>query len=104
MCKLGDKTISIMQKINDSRPLFLFQSLKISVYCMDCKINFDDNAVFRQPDIFDLKDWSQEDPRDVEASKADINYIGLDGTIGCLGQYSCILLAKREITIDLSNN
>ena len=52
---------------------------------MDCKINFDDNAQFRQKDIYDLKDWSQEDERDIQAAKANLNYIGLDGTIGCLG-------------------
>ena len=53
---------------------------------MDCKINFDDNAEFRQKDIHALRDWAQEDPRDVIASKADLNYIGLDGSVGCLGK------------------
>lgn len=55
------------------------------VYCMDCKLNFDDNASYRQKEIFALKDWSQEDERDRRAAEADLNYIGLDGTIGCLG-------------------
>ena len=53
---------------------------------MDCKINFDDNAAFRQKDVFALKDWTQEDEREVRATKADLNYIGLDGSIGCLGK------------------
>ena len=52
---------------------------------MDCKLNFDDNAEFRQKDIFGLKDWTQESERDLSAHKANLNYIGLDGTIGCLG-------------------
>lgn len=56
------------------------------VWCMDVKINFDDNAEYRQKDVFQLRDWSQEDPRDVEAAQAGISYIGLDGTIGCLGE------------------
>ena len=56
-----------------------------AVYCMDCKLNFDSNAEYRQPDVFALKDWSQADERDVQASKANLNYIGLDGNIGCLG-------------------
>ena len=56
-----------------------------AVYCMDCKLNFDDNADYRQKDIFDLKDWTQEDERDVRAAQANLNYIGLDGNIGCLG-------------------
>lgn len=53
---------------------------------MDAKINFDDNAEYRQKDIFKLRDWSQEDPRDVEAAIAGINYIGLNGSIGCMGK------------------
>lgn len=53
--------------------------------CMDAKINFDSNAAYRQKKVFDMRDWSQEDIRDREAAKADLNYIGLDGTIGCLG-------------------
>lgn len=55
------------------------------VYCMDCKMNFDDNAAFRQKEIHALKDWSQDDDRDALAAKSNLNYIGLDGTIGCLG-------------------
>lgn len=56
--------------------------------CMDAKINFDSNAEYRQKKVFDMQDWTQEDPRDRQAAKADLNYIGLDGTIGCLGQYT----------------
>jgi len=59
--------------------------LSYSVFCMDCKMNFDDNAEYRQPDIFKLRDWGQEDERDVKAAAANLNYIGLDGSIGCLG-------------------
>ncbi|KAE8699533.1 Succinyl-CoA ligase subunit beta [Hibiscus syriacus] len=50
----------------------------------DAKLNFDDNAAFRQKQIFSLRDPSQEDPREVAAAKADLNYIGLDGEIGCM--------------------
>lgn len=53
--------------------------------CMDAKINFDSNAEYRQKEVFAMQDWTQEDPRDRQAAKADLNYIGLDGTIGCLG-------------------
>jgi hypothetical protein len=51
---------------------------------MDCKINIDSNADFRQEEIFTKKDETQDDWRDVKASKANLNYIGLDGEIGCL--------------------
>lgn len=54
---------------------------------MDAKINFDDNAEYRQKELFMQRDWEQEDPRDVEAARAGINYIGLGGTIGCLGEF-----------------
>jgi hypothetical protein len=50
--------------------------------CVDAKINFDDNAKFRQPKLFELEDTSQGDPREVDAAKFDLNYIGLDGSIG----------------------
>ena len=52
---------------------------------MDAKLLFDDNSEFRQPEVFSLKDWSQEDEREVEAGQSNLNYIGLDGSIGCLG-------------------
>ena len=48
------------------------------------QIGFDDNAAFRQKDIFAMRDESQEDPREVAAAKWDLNYIGLEGEIGCM--------------------
>ena len=54
---------------------------------MDAKLNFDDNAAFRQDDLFKRRDWTQEDEREVEAAAYNLNYIGLDGSIGCLGGY-----------------
>jgi succinyl-CoA synthetase beta subunit len=60
--------------------------LLASVLACDAKLNFDDNAAFRQKEIFALRDYSQEDKREVEAAKYDLNYIGLDGNIGCMGE------------------
>ena len=54
--------------------------------CFDAKINFDDNAKFRQREIFAQEDISEADPREVEATKYDLNYIGMTGNIGCLGE------------------
>jgi len=48
-------------------------------YCLDAKFRFDDNAEFRQKELFDLRDWTQEDEKEVEASKFNLNYIALDG-------------------------
>ena len=54
--------------------------------CFDAKINFDDNAEFRQKEIFAMEEVTEEqDPREVEAAKHNLNYIGMDGNIGCLG-------------------
>lgn len=60
--------------------------IKLLVLCMDAKINFDDNADFRQKDVQELRDTTQEDPREVAAAQFNLNYIGLDGNIGCLGR------------------
>ena len=56
--------------------------------CLDAKINFDDNAKFRQKTIFAEEDTSESEPREVEAAKPDLNYIGMTGNIGCLGNCS----------------
>lgn len=67
------------------------------VLCLDCKINFDDNAEYRHPELFKKRDWSQEDIRDVEASNAGLNYIGLDGSIGCLVNGAGLAMATMDI-------
>lgn len=54
------------------------------VYCMDCKLVIDSNASFRQKDLFAMKDSSQEDGLEARAAKASLNYIRLDGNIGCM--------------------
>lgn len=64
---------------------------------MDAKINFDSNSAYRQKKIFDLQDWTQEDERDKDAAKADLNYIGLDGNIGCLGTI-CFHVGFAQLT------
>jgi len=68
------------------------------VICMDAKLSFDDNAEFRQKDIFDLRDTSQEDAREVKAAEFKLNYIGLDGSIGCLVNGAGLAMATMDIT------
>lgn len=70
------------------------------VIVCDAKVGFDDNAFFRQKEIFDQRDESQEDPRDVEAAKWDLNYIGLDGSIACMVNGAGLAMA----TMDLLNH
>ncbi|NXQ25938.1 SUCB1 ligase, partial [Alaudala cheleensis] len=67
------------------------------VMCMDAKINFDSNSAYRQKKIFDMQDWTQEDERDKDAAKADLNYIGLDGNIGCLVNGAGLAMATMDI-------
>jgi len=64
---------------------------------MDAKLNFDDNAEYKHKQIFSLKDWSQEDPREAVAAEADLNYIGLDGHIGCLVNGAGLAMATMDI-------
>ncbi|XP_003383654.1 PREDICTED: succinate--CoA ligase [ADP-forming] subunit beta, mitochondrial-like [Amphimedon queenslandica] len=67
------------------------------VLCLDAKINYDDNSKFRQKEVFEHKDWSQEDPRDAAAGQAGINYIGLDGSIGCMVNGAGLAMATMDI-------
>jgi len=67
------------------------------IYCVDAKINFDDNAAWRQKEIFSWRDPAEEDPREVEASKFDLNYIGMDGDIGCMVNGAGLAMATMDI-------
>lgn len=67
------------------------------VMCMDAKFGFDDNAEFRQKEVFELRDTSQEDPREVAAAQWNLNYIGLDGHIGCLVNGAGLAMATMDI-------
>ncbi|CAG8499873.1 3144_t:CDS:2 [Funneliformis caledonium] len=73
------------------------ESADHEVLCMDAKLNFDDNAEFRQKDVFALRDSSQEDSREVQAAKYNLNYIGLDGQIGCLVNGAGLAMSTMDI-------
>lgn len=64
---------------------------------MDAKFGFDDNAEFRQKEVFDLRDISQEEPSEVEAQKANLNFIKLDGSIGCLVNGAGLAMATMDV-------
>jgi len=65
--------------------------------CLDAKLKFDDNAEFRQKAVFDQRDWSQEDAREVEAANYNLNYIALDGDIGCMVNGAGLAMATMDI-------
>ncbi|MEM1157335.1 MAG: ADP-forming succinate--CoA ligase subunit beta [Verrucomicrobiota bacterium] len=68
-----------------------------NVLALDAKISFDDNALFRHPEIQEMRDEDEEDPREVEASRSGLNYIGLDGNIGCLVNGAGLAMATMDI-------
>jgi succinyl-CoA synthetase beta subunit len=65
--------------------------------CLDAKIGFDDNALYRHPDIVALRDLTEEDEKEIEASKYDLNYVALDGTIGCMVNGAGLAMATMDI-------
>jgi len=75
----------------------LVVTAKGEVLALDAKFNFDDNALYRHPEIAALRDVAEEDPREVEASKHGLNYIGLDGNIACLVNGAGLAMATMDI-------
>ncbi len=67
------------------------------IICLDAKMNFDDNAIFRRPDILKLRDLNEEDPAEIEASKYDLAYIKLNGSIGCMVNGAGLAMATMDI-------
>jgi succinyl-CoA synthetase beta subunit len=90
--KAFDETDASLAEIN---PLILTGDGK--VIALDAKIDFDNNAMFRHPELVALRDLDEEDPAEVEASKHDLNYIQLDGNIGCLVNGAGLAMASMDI-------
>ena len=76
-------------------PLIISKDEKI--ICLDAKMNFDDNAIFRRPEILRLRDLNEEEPAEIEASKHDLAYIKLNGTIGCMVNGAGLAMATMDI-------
>ena len=90
--KAFDETDASLAEIN---PLILTGNG--DVIALDAKMNFDDNALFRHPDIVAMRDLDEEDPAEIEASKFDLSYISLDGNIGCLVNGAGLAMATMDI-------
>ena len=90
--KMFISTDASMVEIN---PLILTKEKKI--ICLDAKVNFDSNALFRHPDILKLRDLNEEEPTEIEASKHDLAYIKLDGSIGCMVNGAGLAMATMDI-------
>ncbi len=76
-------------------PLIITKNEKI--ICLDAKMNFDDNALFRRPEILKLRDLNEEDPAEIQASKYDLAYIKLNGSIGCMVNGAGLAMATMDI-------
>jgi len=76
-------------------PLVLTKSDQL--LCLDAKISLDDNALYRHPEILALRDLTEEDEKEIEASKYDLNYVALDGTIGCMVNGAGLAMATMDI-------
>ena len=76
-------------------PLIITKSKKL--ICLDAKMNFDDNAIFRRPEIYKLRDLDEEDPAEIQASKYDLAYIKLNGSIGCMVNGAGLAMATMDI-------
>ena len=90
--KMFIDTDANMVEIN---PLILTKEEKI--VCLDAKVNFDSNALFRHPEIVELRDLNEEDPTEIEASKYDLAYIKLEGSIGCMVNGAGLAMATMDI-------
>jgi len=87
--------ISTDANMVEVNPLILTKEEK--VICLDAKVNFDSNALFRHPEIVELRDLNEEDPTEIEASKHDLAYIKLDGSIGCMVNGAGLAMATMDI-------
>ena len=87
--------ISTDANMVEVNPLILTKEKK--VICLDAKVNFDSNALFKHPKIMELRDLNEEDPTEIEASKHDLAYIKLDGSIGCMVNGAGLAMATMDI-------
>ncbi|WP_375663339.1 ADP-forming succinate--CoA ligase subunit beta [Bartonella sp. CL63NXGY] len=99
----GEKLFPILYKafcekdmsLLEINPLIVMKDGRLRV--LDAKVSFDNNALFRHPDILELRDLSEEDPKEIEASKHDLAYVALEGTIGCMVNGAGLAMATMDI-------
>ncbi len=87
--------ISIDANLVEINPLILTE--ENNLLCLDAKISFDDNSIYKHPEILELRDLNEEDPAEIEASKYDLAYIKLNGSIGCMVNGAGLAMATMDI-------
>jgi len=95
MMALAKAYIAMDMSLAEINPFILTKDGK--VYALDAKINFDDNALYRHKELLDLRDLNEEDPLEVEASRYGLNYIKLDGSVGCMVNGAGLAMATMDI-------
>ena len=95
MTALAKAYVAMDCSLAEINPFILTKDGK--VYALDAKINFDDSALYRHKELLDLRDLNEEDPLEVEASRFGINYIKLDGTVGCMVNGAGLAMATMDI-------
>src|SRR5437763_4955312 len=95
MIALAKAYVAMDASLAEINPFILTKAGK--VYALDAKINFDDNALYRHKELLDLRDLNEEDPLEVEASRYSLNYIKLDGTVGCMVNGAGLAMATMDI-------
>jgi succinyl-CoA synthetase beta subunit len=95
MTALAKAYVATDASLAEINPFILTKDGK--VYALDAKINFDDNALYRHKELLELRDLNEEDPLEVEASRFSLNYIKLDGTVGCMVNGAGLAMATMDI-------
>ena len=95
MTALAKAYLAMDASLAEINPFILTKDGK--VYALDAKINFDDNALYRHKELLELRDLNEEDPLEVEASRFGLNYIKLDGTVGCMVNGAGLAMATMDI-------
>ncbi len=95
MAALAKAYVGMDMSLAEINPFMLTKDGK--VYALDAKVNFDDNALYKHKELIDLRDLNEEDPLEVEASKFGLNYIKLEGTVGCMVNGAGLAMATMDI-------
>jgi succinyl-CoA synthetase beta subunit len=95
MMALAKAYVAMDMSLAEINPFILTKDGK--VYALDAKINFDDNALYRHKELLELRDLSEEDPLEVEASRHGLNYVKLDGSVGCMVNGAGLAMATMDI-------
>lgn len=94
-CQLAKLFVEKDLSLLEINPLVILKNDEL--FCLDAKVVVDDNALYRHPDLFSMRDLTQEDPREAEAEKWNLNYVALNGNIGCMVNGAGLAMGTMDI-------